>query len=99
DVAEVMCPGRFEESLPSMSSSGILPMAHEAELRAAVENGELVLHYQPEEDIRSTASVGVEALVRWEHPTRGMLGPTSFIPVAEATTAILPLGELVLRTA
>jgi diguanylate cyclase (GGDEF)-like protein/PAS domain S-box-containing protein len=92
-------PGRFEEYRPSMDATGALPMAQEAELRAAIARGQLVLHYQPERDIRTDAVVGVEALVRWDHPTLGLLGPAAFIPLAEATTAIVALGSHVLHAA
>jgi PAS domain S-box-containing protein/diguanylate cyclase (GGDEF)-like protein len=71
----------------------------ENELRTAVERGELVLHYQPEVEFRTGRIVGVEALVRWQHPRRGMLLPTSFIPLAEETGTILSLGSWVLEQA
>ena len=68
-------------------------------LRLAVEKEEFVLHFQPITSIVSGRTVGLEALVRWEHPTKGLVGPTTFIPVAEETGLILPLGEWVLRSA
>jgi len=71
----------------------------EHELRDAIENGELKLHYQPEIDLTTRRVVGVEALVRWESPRRGLVSPGDFIPLAEATGLIMPLGELVLRDA
>jgi EAL domain-containing protein (putative c-di-GMP-specific phosphodiesterase class I) len=92
-------PGRVEQYVPAMEPVGRLPMTQEAELRAAIEHGELVLHYQVERDIRTDRVVGAEALIRWQHPVLGLLGPSAFIPLAESTTAILPLGELVLRMA
>jgi diguanylate cyclase (GGDEF)-like protein/PAS domain S-box-containing protein len=74
-------------------------LALEHELRDAIERGELTLHYQPEIDLTTRRVVGVEALVRWESPRRGLVSPGEFIPVAEATGLIMPLGELVLGKA
>jgi EAL domain-containing protein (putative c-di-GMP-specific phosphodiesterase class I) len=74
-------------------------LALESELRSAVENGDLCLHYQPEIDLESRRVVGVEALLRWESKTRGNVPPSDFIPIAEATGLILPLGDFVLREA
>jgi len=74
-------------------------LALEGELRGAVENGELCLHYQPEIDVESRRVVGVEALLRWESKSRGNVPPSDFIPIAEATGLILPLGDFVLREA
>ncbi|HWP55711.1 MAG TPA: EAL domain-containing protein [Pyrinomonadaceae bacterium] len=69
------------------------------ELFAAIGNQEFVLHYQPQVEIQTGRIVGVEALVRWQHPTRGLLLPGDFIPLAERNGAILQLGESVLRAA
>jgi predicted signal transduction protein with EAL and GGDEF domain len=71
----------------------------EIDLRDAIDRAELKLHYQPIVDLRSNALTGFEALVRWEHPTKGVVPPTAFIPVAEDSGLILPLGEWVLAEA
>ena len=69
------------------------------ELRHAIQAGELVLHYQPKIELRSGRVVGAEALVRWRHPSRGMVPPDDFILIAERTGLIKPLTEWVLREA
>jgi EAL domain-containing protein (putative c-di-GMP-specific phosphodiesterase class I) len=71
----------------------------EADLRHAVDRGELVLHYQPIVDLRSGRVTGVEALVRWAHPTRGLLPPAAFVPLAEEQGMIGPIGRWVLEEA
>ncbi|MFX4260728.1 EAL domain-containing protein [Pelotomaculum propionicicum] len=71
----------------------------ENELRRAIERKEFVLHYQPKVNINSRELTGIEALVRWNHPCRGLLLPAEFIPIAEETGMIVPLGEWVMRTA
>ncbi|MFA7270757.1 MAG: EAL domain-containing protein [Sterolibacterium sp.] len=69
------------------------------DLRAALEEAQFELHYQPKLDVRTGCVVGVEALVRWRHPRDGLVSPLKFIPVAEETGLIIPLGEWVLNEA
>jgi EAL domain-containing protein (putative c-di-GMP-specific phosphodiesterase class I) len=69
----------------------------EGDLRFALERNEFVLHYQPKIDLKSGEITGVEALVRWRHPQRGLVGPVQFISIAEDCGLMLPIGRWVLR--
>jgi diguanylate cyclase (GGDEF)-like protein len=91
--------GRFVRFDVAMSDALTLRTRTESELRQAIEHDELVLHYQPIMDLSSGEMAGVEALVRWQHPVRGLLGPNEFVPLAERTGAIVALGAWVLGSA
>ncbi len=89
----------FQFYLPEMTESAEERLMLDSMLRKALENGELFLAYQPQIDLKTGELKGVEALLRWQHPTQGNIPPARFIPVAEESGFICTLGEWVLREA
>jgi diguanylate cyclase len=84
---------------PTLDQHSPRKLALLAELRRAIDTGQLVLHYQPKVDTHTGQVLGVEALVRWQHPTHGLIPPNDFIPLAERTGLITPLTHYVLDAA
>jgi len=92
-------PGSFAFFDVSMNEGALQRFTIEGKLRGALERGELSLHYQPQIDMSTGDVTGMEALLRWTNPELGVVPPGDFIPVAEDTGLIIPIGEWVLRTA
>ncbi len=95
--AKTMGKGRYCVFDASMQAQALARLELETDLRKAVENEEFVLHYQPQVNLKTGRLAGFEALVRWNHPTRGMVPPMLFISVAEENGLILPIGRWVLE--
>ena len=89
----------FQFFTPSMNDEAMERVRIEGALRNALERDEFVLHYQPQVDMKTGQIVGMEALIRWNHPELGMVPPGRFVGVAEETGLIVPIGAWVMRTA
>lgn len=91
--------GQYHFYSESIQNTVSRRLSLETELRQAIDRGELVLHYQPKVACATGTISGAEALLRWQHPTLGLVGPDTFIDLAEDTGLIVPLGNWVLRSA
>jgi diguanylate cyclase (GGDEF)-like protein/PAS domain S-box-containing protein len=98
-VAKERGRGRWEVFDPARAPQVLERLAIESELWRAVDDDELVVHFQPEVSLDTGELVAVEALVRWNHPQRGLLAPVTFVPIAEESNLILAVDRYVLRTA
>src|ERR687890_582718 len=91
--------GDFRVFNPAMYERAFTRLEVENDLRRAIEQEEFVVHYQPMVDLQTGELWGMEALVRWDHPERGLLEPSEFVPVAEQSGLVIPMGEQILREA
>ena len=85
--------------MPTLHAAVVERMALECDLRSVELGAEMTLHYQPLVDLRDGHLTGFEALLRWNHPERGPISPADFIPIAEQTGAIVPIGRWVIEQA
>ncbi len=98
-LAKKMGGGQYQHFHTSLSDQALQRMEVEAGLKQALQKGELRVYFQPQVDMRNGHMTGTEALVRWQHPDKGLLMPGAFIPIAEETRLIIDLGNEVMRQA
>jgi len=98
-VAQQLGGNRFQLYTADISEKSYDRLMLEMNLHHALERSEFIVYYQPQIDLRTGRMVGAEALVRWQHPERGLISPLEFIPIAEESGLIIPLNEWVLQTA
>src|SRR5215213_482972 len=91
--------GDFRVFNPAMYERAFTRLEVENDLRRAIEQEQFIIHYQPMVDLQTGELWGMEALVRWDHPERGLLEPSEFVPVAEESGLVIPMGEQILREA
>ncbi|MCL2690472.1 MAG: EAL domain-containing protein [Chitinispirillia bacterium] len=97
--AKEMGSNTYQHYKPAMNTRAAEQLALESSLRNAISRDEMFVYFQPQLELKSKNITGMEALIRWKHPEMGMISPAQFIPVAEATGLIIPIGEWVLRNA